>query len=184
MLQEKFTTEFKPALTVLKMQPKTEYRVMFLSNRSVVYYTHFIGRQYLCPGENCAACDTFGKREVMMTLVSESGKMYLLELSRSCAEYIERSGVIDGGLEKIGGACFTMSRADAYSTIKAKFVVKKDLAFDHEEKLIPAICRLFNIPDQIAEMSDDRRKAAMIECSRQKIETAMNIQNPNDTLPF
>jgi len=148
---------------LVKIAPGTSARVTIQSEVAEVIRTHWFGRQYVCPGVDCPACECYQSRLTVFILVTVfSGKVWvpgLLELTPAALSRLRFMLEWEAG-SVVPGVVVLVSRRSLRSGVVAEPLdqVGGELlgSLSSSEVLFNSVCRLLGMPSIRKGESDDQ----------------------------
>jgi hypothetical protein len=168
-------------LSILKFGQVCDLPIVFAVESPLLYYTHFIGKQYLCCGEACPACVILSRRHAALYLVYSGGQLKMLEVGVGVRDYIDRTRGVET-IENLVGSCWFASKKSMHDPVKFKFAKGHKKVEDRQELLMPAAAKLFGMPDSILTAPTGKILPLMVAAARDKLDRALATVNVSDTV--
>lgn len=140
------------ALPVLRIRAGDKVGLRIISIDLPWVQTHFVDRQYLCPGEGCPLCFSRAVREhgylIVQTTTYREKRVYLLEVTPSTYEHMRSLALLEGEMRLLGLEV-EASRRRANSPLRLEYVGHSSLPKDclvSRLKILTALAVLYQLP--------------------------------------
>jgi len=177
------TSEVSPLsdLSIMKFGQICDLPIVFAVESPLLYFTHFIGKQFLCCGENCPACVLLSRRHAALYLVYSAGQLKMLEVGVQVRDYIDRTRGVEK-IEHLCGSCWFVSKKSLHDPVKFKFAKASKPVENRQDILMNAAAKLFGMPDSILTAPTGKILPLMVAAARDKLNRALANSDVGETL--
>lgn len=144
-------------------------RVTVQSSQPQMVASHWFGRQLVCPGADCPACEAYQTRVSAFFLGTLfTGKVWVPAMFEVCPSEVARVRFMasweEGKMEP--GLCITMSRKNARSSLRCEPLPDGGgpilPALDDGRLLLRSVCRLLQLPPLLNHESETEWQARVM----------------------
>lgn len=158
---------------VLKVEPGHSCKITLQSGHFQLVTTHWFGRQFVCPGHGCPACEGYQARISCFFLATcWTGKVWIPGMFEICPSELARLQFMmswDADVVR-AGACVMLSRKGPRTSVRCEPLEQDGgeilAALDSRPLLVNSVCRLLRLPhlrsDETADQWQSRVRPFLI----------------------